>query len=138
VKRVGNVWERLVSFPNLLRAARKGKRDRPDVAAFEYDAERELLRIRDELESGAYPFGPSHSITEPKPRLISAAPYRDRVVHHALCNVLEPVYERSFIADGYACRTSKGTHAAVRRCHEFARRFPWVTARAVERLRRSS
>ncbi len=117
-----------MSFPNLLRAARKarrGKRDRPDVAAFEYDAERELLRIRDELLSGAYPFCPYHTftITEPKPRLISAAPYRDRVVHHALCNVLEPVYERSFIADSYACRKDKGTHAAVRRCHAFAGRF---------------
>lgn len=129
--RVGNLWERLVSFPNLLRAsrkARKGKRDRPDVATFEYDLERELLRIQHELQAGAFPFGPYHTftITEPKPRLISAAPYRDRVVHHALCNVLEPVYERSFIFDSYACRTNKGTHAAVRRCHEFAGRFPWV------------
>ena len=102
--RVGNVWERLVSFPNLLRAgrkARKGKRDRRDVAAFEYEVERQLLRIRAELQSGTFPFGPYHTfaITEPKPRLISAAPYRDRVVHHALCNVLEPIYERSFIFD---------------------------------------
>lgn len=131
MKRVGHLWERLVSFPNLLRAARKarkGKRDRRDVAAFEFSAERELLRIRTELQSGAYQFDPSHTftITEPKPRLISAAPYRDRVVHHALCNVLEPIYERSFISDGYACRTGKGTHAGVRRCHEFADRFPWV------------
>ena len=131
MKRVGDLWERLVSLPNLLRAARKarrGKRDRRDVAAFEYDVERELIRIRDELQGGAFPFGPYHTftITEPKPRLISAAPYRDRVVHHALCNVLEPVYERSFISDSYACRTNKGTHAAVRRCHEFAARFPWA------------
>ena len=131
MKRVGNLWERLVSFPNLLRAARKarkGKRDRPDVAAFEFDVEQELLRIRDELQTGSYQFGPYHTftITEPKPRLISAAPYRDRVVHHALCNVLEPVYERSFILDSYACRTGKGTHAGVRRCREFARHFPWV------------
>jgi retron-type reverse transcriptase len=131
MKRVGNLWDQLVSFPNLLRAARKarkGKRDRKDVAAFEYDVERELIRIRDELQAGAYPFGSYHTftITEPKPRLISAAPYRDRVVHHALCNVLEPVYERSFISDSYACRTDKGTHAAVRRCHEFAGGFSWV------------
>jgi retron-type reverse transcriptase len=131
MKRVGNLWERLVTFPNLLRAsckARKGKRDRRDVAAFEYDAERELHRIRAAMQAGAYPFGPYHTftITEPKPRLISAAPYRDRVVHHALCNVLEPVYERTFISDTYACRKDKGTHAAVRRCHAFARCFPWV------------
>ena len=131
MKRVGNLWEGLVSFPNLLRAARKArrnKRHRPDVQAFEFDAERELLRIRDELQSGTHAFGPYHTftVTEPKPRLISAAPYRDRVVHHALCNVLEPVYERSFITDSYACRAGKGTHAAVRRCHALAGRFPWV------------
>jgi len=131
MKRVGNLWDGLVSFPNLLRAARKarkGKRSRPDVAAFEFDVERELLRMREELEAGTYQFGPYHTftITEPKPRLISAAPYRDRVVHHALVNVLEPVYERSFIVDSYACRTGKGTLAGVRRCQEFARRFPWV------------
>lgn len=48
------------------------------------------------------------------------------MVHHALCNVLEPGFERSFIGDSYACRTNKGTHAAVQRCHEFAGRFPWV------------
>ncbi len=131
MKRVGNLWDRLVSFPNLLRAARKarkGKRSRFDVRAFEFDVERELLRIQDELLVGTHAFGPYHTftVTEPKPRLISAAPYRDRVVHHALCNVLEPVFERSFIADSYACRTGKGTHAAVRRCHAFARRFPWV------------
>ena len=68
-----------MSFPNLLRAsrkARKAKRDQPDVAAFEYDVERELLRIREELQSGAFPFGSYHTftITEPKPRLISAVP----------------------------------------------------------------
>jgi RNA-directed DNA polymerase len=64
--RVGNLWDRLVSFPNLLRAARKarkGKRDRRDVAAFEYDAERELHRIRAELQAGAYPFDPYHTFT---------------------------------------------------------------------------
>ena len=103
MKRVGNLWDRLVSFPNLLRAsrkARKGKRSRFDVQAFEVEAEREILRLRDELQTGTHAFGPYHTftITEPKPRLISAAPYRDRVVHHALCNVLDPVYERSFIS----------------------------------------
>src|SRR5262249_13122098 len=60
------------------------------------------------------------------PRLISAAPYRDRVVHPALCNVLEPIFERSFVFDSYACRAGKGTHAAVRRCQEYARRFRYV------------
>jgi retron-type reverse transcriptase len=87
-----------------------------------------LLRLREELQAGTHAFGPYHdfTVTESKPRLISAAPYRDRVVHHDLCNVLEPVCERSFIAHSYACRSGKGTNAAVRRCHALAGRFRWV------------
>jgi reverse transcriptase-like protein len=58
--------------------------------------------------------------------LISAAPYRDRIVHHALCNPLEPIYERTFIHDSYACRPGKGTHAAVNRYQVFARSNVYV------------
>ncbi len=65
-------------------------------------------------------------VADPKPRLISAAPYRDRVVHHALCNVLEPIFERSFIFDSYACRKGKGTHAAVDRYTAFAGKNRYV------------
>jgi RNA-directed DNA polymerase len=57
---------------------------------------------------------------------VAAAPFRDRVVHHALVRVLEPIFEKKFIEDSYACRTGKGTHAGVRRSAEFARRFPYV------------
>ena len=72
--------------------------------------------------------GPYRTFTiyEGKTRQISAAPFRDRVVHHALTGVLEPIFERSFIFDSYACRKGKGTHAAVDRCQEFARRFRYV------------
>ena len=52
-----------MSFPNLLRAARQGKRDRRDVAAFEYGAERERIRIRDTLQTGGCPFGLYHTFT---------------------------------------------------------------------------
>ena len=65
-------------------------------------------------------------IHDPKPRLISAAPYRDRVVHHALCRVIEPVFEPTFVFDSYACRRGKGTHAAVSRLGAFARRYRYV------------
>jgi RNA-directed DNA polymerase len=58
--------------------------------------------------------------------LISAAPFRDRVVHHALCNVIEPVLERTFISDSYANRQGKGTHRALDRAQEFARRYRYV------------
>src|SRR5947208_9113722 len=124
MKRYGNLWPELISFPNLLRAARKaarGKRFRPNVAAFHFHLEAELWRPHAELANHTYRPGPYHSFTicEPKTRLISAAPYRDRVVHHALCNVLEPIFERSFSSDTYACRRGKGTHAAVRRCQAY-------------------
>jgi hypothetical protein len=108
--------------------ARRGKRDREVVQRFEFHQERELLRLRRELESGAYRPGAftTHRITRPKPRLISAAPYRDRVVHHAVMNVLEPILERHAHPDSYACRTGKGTHAAARRLQELMRRFPYT------------
>jgi retron-type reverse transcriptase len=56
------------------------------------------------------------------------------VIHHALVNVLEPIYERTFIADSYACRKGKGTHAAVRRCQEFARRFRYVLKADIQKF----
>lgn len=58
--------------------------------------------------------------------MISAAPYRDRVVHHALCNIIEPLFERTFIFDSYANRKGKGTHRAIRRYQYYAQRYPYV------------
>lgn len=116
------VWD----FENLYiayRQARRGKRSKPGVAGFERRQEEELLALQDELRYKTYRPGPYHSfyIHDPKKRLISAAPFRDRVVHHALCNVIEPLLSRSFIADSYANQVGKGTHRALDRCQEFAR-----------------
>ncbi len=121
----------MISFGNLWRSARKaccGKRFRPGVGQFHYDLESQLLRLHRELSEKTYRPGAYHTfyIYEPKQRLISAAPYRDRVVHHALTGRLEPIFERSFIFDSYACRRGKGTHAAVDRCQQFARRYRYV------------
>jgi retron-type reverse transcriptase len=131
MKRHGNLWPELIAFPNLLRAARqaeRAKRFRLDVTAFHFHLERELWTLHTELAMQTHRPGPYRSFTiyEPKPRLISAAPYRDRVVHHALCHVLEPIFERCFSFDSYACRKGKGTHAAVRRCQELAWRHHYV------------
>ncbi len=131
MKRHGELWARLTSFENLYRAACKaarGKRRRPNVARFHFQLERQLLRLQAELLNNTYVPGTyrEFEIHEPKRRLISAAPYRDRVVHHALCNVLEPIFERVFIHDSYACRASKGTHAALDRFTYFARRYRYV------------
>ena len=70
----------------------------------------------------------SFHIHEPKRRLISAAPFRDRIVHHALCNVTQPVIERSLVFDTYANRAGKGTHRALDRAQGFARRFAYFLA----------
>ena len=139
MKRHGNLWEQVISFEALLRAAdtaRRGKRFRPTVAAFHSDQERELWRLHEELSTKTYRPGAYRSffIYEPKKRQIRAAPYRDRVVHHALVRVLEPLYERSFIADSYACRKGKGTHAGVDRCQQFARRFRYVLKADVQKF----
>jgi retron-type reverse transcriptase len=87
-----------------------------------------LLALQRELETKAYCPSPyvSFIIHEPKRRLISAAPFPDRVVHHALCNLIEPIFERGFIGDSYANRVGKGTHRALDRCQAFARRYRYV------------
>ena len=96
MKRYGHLWEGLVSFENLLRAAekaRRGKRFRPPAARFFFNLEGELWRLHEELASKTYRPGPYRTFTiyEGKKRQISAAPFRDRVVHHALTGVLEPI-----------------------------------------------
>ncbi|MDX9993066.1 MAG: reverse transcriptase domain-containing protein [Anaerolineales bacterium] len=125
------LWERLVSFENLLMAykqAAKGRRGRISVAAFEHTLETALSELRNELREGCYQPGPyvSFYVHDPKKRLISAAPFRDRVVHHALVNMIEPIFERKFIFDTYANRKGKGTHAALDRSTHYMRRFAYV------------
>jgi len=113
-------WENLyIAY----RRAAKGKRSRPAAAAFEYRLEDNLIRLQDELATETYQPGvyTSFTIHEPKRRLISAAPFRDRVVHHALCQVIEPAFERSFIDHSYANRVGKGTHRALDTCQRWAR-----------------
>jgi len=124
-------YPQIYAFSNLynaFRKARRGKRSRPEVAAFEYNLEVELLSLRDELASRTYRPGPYRSfvVRESKRRLVSAAPFRDRIVHHALVNAIEPIFERRFISDSYANRVARGTHRALDRCQGFARRYPYV------------
>lgn len=122
-----HLYERLVSFENLHLAFVKtvrGKKSNPKVGEFARRWEEELFSLQQELEQKAYRPGPYRTffIYEKKRRMISAAPVRDRVVHHALCNIIEPLFEPTFIFDSYANRKGKGTHRAVERCAEFAQR----------------
>ncbi|MGA8053196.1 MAG: reverse transcriptase, partial [Burkholderiales bacterium] len=74
-----------------------------------------LIALQDELRGFTYRPGAYRHfhIHEPKRRKTSAAPFRDRVVHHALCNMIAPLFETRFIAASYANRIGKGTHRAV-------------------------
>ena len=131
MRRYGDLYRQIVTFENTFtayRKAAKGKRGLPNVARFEFDLEANLLRLQAELQAHTYRPGAYYSfhIRDPKRRLISAAPFRDRVVHHALCNVIEPVFEQTFIGDSYANRKGKGTHAALDRAQSFARRYAYV------------
>jgi RNA-directed DNA polymerase len=122
-----NLLPRVAAFENLVRAfgeASRGKRDQPDVQRFEFALEERLWEITRELEAERYQWGGYRAfwIFDPKQRLIRAAPFRDRVVHHALYQVLAPIVERGYITDSYACRVGRGSLAAVRRYEEYVRR----------------
>lgn len=131
MKRKGNFYPQIYAFENLWLAAKKaqkGKRTRTDVARFNLRLESELLQLRDQLQFQTYRPGGYRQffVYEPKKRLISAAPYRDRVVHHALHNIIEPIFEPTFVFDSYACRKGKGTHLALNRFSQFAARYPYL------------
>jgi RNA-directed DNA polymerase len=125
VQRHNDLFEGIASFQALNAAAQRavaGKRRKPGAAAFMANLERELLRLERELLSGTYRTGRYLELVvrDPKRRVVSAAPFRDRVVHHALVGVLGPLFERGFIDQSYANRKGKGTHRAVH-CFEHLR-----------------
>jgi RNA-directed DNA polymerase len=126
VKSHGGLFARIVEVENLrlaMQAAARGKRDRVTVARFLSEAGDELPRLRDELDGGRYVPRRYRQfrVCDPKPRTISCAEFRDRVVHHAVCDVIGPLIERRFLFDTYACRKGKGTHRATARAQELAR-----------------
>lgn len=119
-------FEQSFSFENMLAAyarARRGKGARDEVAHFGWRLEANLLALREELLSGTYAHGPYRRfvVADSKRREIQAAPFRDRIVHQCVVAALEPLYERRFMYDSYACRKGKGTHAAIARFERFAR-----------------
>ncbi len=131
MKTYKNLYPQIYSFSNLYaayRRARLGKRERATVASFEFDLEHNLITLSDELRDQTYTPGSytNFYIHEPKKRLISAAPFRDRVVHHALCHIIEPIWEARFIHTSYACRLGKGTHKALDQAQTWVRRYRYA------------
>lgn len=138
MKRASSFFQAFCSFQNLLTAARqahRGSRRNQEATSFFFHLETELLSLREAILAGTWQPQPYRyfEITDPKQRTISVAAFRDRVVHHALVNVLEPLYERCFIADSFATRKGKGTHAAVGRAQRFLRQNRYFLKTDVEK-----
>jgi retron-type reverse transcriptase len=114
-----NLWGKIVDFENVYHAYRDAidkKRYRNEILHFKLNLEENLFTIIQDLQDGTYRQLPlrQHYIYEPKRRLISAPAFRDRVVHHSLVRVIEPLFERRFIDSTFACRVGRGTHASVK------------------------
>lgn len=127
MKKIKNLYPQILAWENLLLAAElasKGKRNKKDVILFNKNLQNNLVQIQGELEDFKYVPGryKEFYIYEKKKRKISAAPFRDRVVHHALCNVMMPYFEKSFIDTSFANRKGKGTHKAVYLAQKYMRK----------------
>jgi hypothetical protein len=125
------MFDNITSWDNLLfayRLAARGKRRNASAAGFEHQLADRLIALQQQLRTQTYRPGPycNFFIHEPKRRKISAAPFRDRVVHHALCRLIEPVFEARFIAHSYANRAGKGTHRAVDQLQAWARQYRYA------------
>lgn len=132
-KRHKNIFAEVVSRDNLWRAYQKsarGKRDTIGYLQFRQNEAANIARLEEALQSGEYRPGEPRRfmVYEPKPRQISALPFVDRIAQHALCNVIEPIFDRVFLPQSYACRTDKGTHRAAIEVQAMLRKTPdaWV------------
>lgn len=125
-KTTNGLWANLIDFDNLYQAfqeARHGKRYRLDVMRFASNLEENLINLQNHLVWKTWAPGKQREFTvfEPKMRMIQAPPFPDRVIHHALVRLVDPLFERKFIPDSFACREGKGTQRAVFRAQHFLR-----------------
>jgi hypothetical protein len=125
-KTVNGLWDGLIDFDQLYHAytrARLGKRYHPDVLRYAANVEENLISLQNHLVWGSWSPGRPREfvVYEPKRRAIQAPPFADRVLHHAMVGMVEPIFERKFIHDSYACRRDKGTQRAVARVQQFIR-----------------
>lgn len=127
MKTYKNLYKKIYSIDNLLLAfkkAKKGKSKKDYVISFEYNLVEELNSLQSELKSKTYQPKPLKKfiIHDPKTRTIHSSIFRDRIVHHAIVNLLEPIFDKIFIYDSFASRKNKGTHKAVIRFKYFLRK----------------
>jgi len=124
MKTYSNLYPLIYNFENLYQAylkARRAKRYQEEVLKFTANLEENLITIQNEILHHVYRTGRYRTfyVHDPKTRLVAALPFKDRIVQHALCSVIEPLFEKGFIFDSYACRKYKGTHAGADRVTEF-------------------
>lgn len=130
MKRAGHLIESIADFQNLELAfykAQKGKADKREVMEYAKRLQPNLRKLQTQILSGEIETGNYHYFTiyDPKKRLICAAPFGQRVLHHALMNACHPAFERVQIFDSYASRLEKGTYAALARAKYFIARYKW-------------
>lgn len=118
MKRIGNLYHRILEWDNLLEAYRKartGSSHSPDAVLYAMNLHENLTTLQRSLAEGNPVVGEYHyfNIHDPKERTICAAPFAERVLHHAIMLVLEKRLEQHLIHDTYACRVGKGTKSAV-------------------------
>lgn len=126
MKTFNNLYSKIYDFQNLYLAyikARRGKRYTPDALKYRANLETNLITLQNELVWKTYRTGEYKTfyVYEPKVRMVAALPFKDRVLQHALCNIIEPIHEARFIKDSYACRPGKGIHAGANRAQYFMR-----------------
>ncbi|MEK6909203.1 MAG: hypothetical protein AABX23_04085 [Nanoarchaeota archaeon] len=127
MKTYNNLYLQVYSMGNLTlawRKARRGKTARQDILEFDKDVEKNLLKLYNELKDKTY--SPENLVNfvlrDPKTRKISKSAFRDRVIHHALMNIIAPLFEKTFIHDSCAGRLGKGTILALQRFQYFLRK----------------
>ncbi len=122
-----SLYAQICSYENLKEAflkTRKGKTQRKDVVEFQKNLKYNLIQLQTSLLLQTYRPKPLETfiISDPKTRKISKSDFQDRVVHHAVCNIVEPLFDKTFIYDSYANRVGKGTLKAIERFTVFARK----------------
>lgn len=128
MKRYGDLFDKITTLDNLQEAYRRsarGKHWQRAVKEYDKDSLPWLLKLQEALKQGTFHTAPykTKQIYEPKERTIYILPfYPDRIVHHAVMNILEPIFDKLMIKDSYACRKGKGQHAGSTRCMEMVRR----------------
>lgn len=130
MRRAANLFEQIVTYDNLRIAffkAARSKRSLPAVREFQANLDGRIAGISQQLQADQFPLGRFHQfvIRDPKERVITAPCFDERVLHHAIMNICEPVFDRWLIDDTFACRQGKGREAAVTRAAGFARHYTW-------------